>query len=511
MTAPRQPMNPGRGRAKVVCTLGPATWSPEAVRRLVATGMDVARLNFSHGTHDEHEASYRWVREASDASGHSVGVMADLQGPKIRLGRFEGGSVFLESGSEFTMLSDGTELPDRPPSGTAARATTSYGALATDVVPGDTLLIDDGMVKLGALSTDGREVRFRVLEGGVVSDHKGINLPSVSVSAASLTDKDVDDLLFALKLGVDLVALSFVRGPEDAAVVRQVMDAAGRRVPVIAKLEKPEAVDRLEEILDTFDGLMVARGDLGVEVPLEDVPLIQKRAVRLARERAKPVIVATQLLESMIHRSRPTRAEASDVANAVLDGADALMLSGETAIGAYPKQTVATMARIIRAVEEQALATVPQLTEAPGLAEGVTASTCPTGGAGNRGQETIAMMAPAVGRMVGARALVASTTTGATARRLSSQRSDIPLLAFTTEVAVRSQLALSWGIETFLVPPVAFTADMVNQVETVLLQLGRVVPGDQVVITAGTPFGQPGSTNLMLIHRIGSGITPRIG
>lgn len=506
----RRPMNPGRGRAKIVCTLGPATWTPEVVRTLVDTGMDVARLNFSHGTHDEHAASYRWVRQASDRSGHSVGIMADLQGPKIRLGRFEGGSVFLESGSEFTMLSDGSEGPD-PPSGTAARATTSYSALAADVGPGDTLLIDDGTVRLGALSTDGREVRFRVLEGGVVSDHKGINLPGVSVSAASLTSKDVDDLLFALKLGVDLVALSFVRGPEDADAVRQVMDAAGRRIPVIAKLEKPEAVERLEEILDAFDGLMVARGDLGVEVPLEDVPLIQKRAVRLARERAKPVIVATQLLESMIHRSRPTRAEASDVANAVLDGADALMLSGETAIGAYPEQTVATMARIIRAVEGQALSTVPRLTEAPSVAQGVTASTCPTGGAGTSGQETIAMMAPAVGRMVGARALVASTTTGATARRLSSQRSDIPLLAFTTEVAVRSQLALSWGIETFLVPPVAFTADMVRQVETVLLELGRVVPGDQVVITAGTPFGQPGSTNLMLIHRIGSGIAPRIG
>ncbi len=276
------------------------------------------------------------MREASDATGHSVGILADLQGPKIRLGRFEGGSAFLKEGSLFTVTSENTDAADRAPRGTSAGATTSYGALATDVGPGDTLLIDDGMVKLGALSSDGHEVRFRVIEGGMVSDHKGMNLPGVAVSATSLSDKDVDDLRFALALGVDLVALSFVRGPEDADAVRRVMDSSGRRVPLIAKLEKPEAVDRLEEVIDAFDGLMVARGDLGVEVPLEQVPLIQKRAVQLARERAKPVIVATQLLESMIHHSRPTRAEASDVANAVLDGADALMLSGETAVGRLP-------------------------------------------------------------------------------------------------------------------------------------------------------------------------------
>jgi pyruvate kinase len=265
------------------------------------------------------------------------------------------------------------------------------------------------------------------------------------------------------------------------------MDDCGRRVPLIAKLEKPEAVDQLEAIIDAFDGLMVARGDLGVEVPLEEVPLIQKRAVQLARERAKPVIVATQLLESMMHHSRPTRAEASDVANAVLDGADALMLSGETAVGAYPEQTVATMARIISAVESKALATVPKTATRP-----------------STGQETIAMVAPGVGQLVQARALVAATKTGATARRLSSQRSDIPLLAFTTEVAVRSQLALSWGIETFLVPSVAHTDQMVGQVERALVELGRAEAGDVVVMTAGTPLGLPGSTNMMLIHTIGS-------
>jgi pyruvate kinase len=455
--------------------------------------MDVARLNFSHGTHEEHAASYRFVRDASDATGHSVGILADLQGPKIRLGRFEGGSAFLESGSLFTVTSEdddadaGAAGQAGPAEGTCAHGTTSYRALASDLGPGDTLLIDDGLVKLGALSSDGREVRFRVIEGGLVSDHKGINLPGVAVSAPSLTDKDVADLRFALALGVDMVALSFVRGPEDAEPVRRVMDREGRRVPLIAKLEKPEAVDQLEAIIETFDGLMVARGDLGVEVPLEEVPLIQKRAVQLARERAKPVIVATQLLESMMHHSRPTRAEASDVANAVLDGADALMLSGETAIGSYPEKTVATMARIIAAVEHKALASVPKVATRPGT-----------------GQETIAMVAPGVGQLVEARALVAATRTGATARRLSSQRSDIPLLAFTTEVAVRSQLALSWGIETFLVAPVAHTDQMVAQVERALRELGRADAGDVVVITAGTPIGQPGSTNMMLIHKVGS-------
>jgi pyruvate kinase len=473
-------------RAKIVCTLGPVTRTPEAIRALVDAGMDVARLNFSHGTYEDHAACYRYVREASNATGRSVGILADLQGPKIRLGCFEGGSAFLAEGSLFTVSSESVDPLHRSPGGTSARATTSYRALAADLVPGDTLLIDDGMVKLGALSSDGHEVRFRVIEGGVVSDHKGINLPGVTVSAPSLSDKDADDLRFALALGVDMVALSFVRGPGDAEAVRHVMDMAGRRVPLIAKLEKPEAVANLEAIIDAFDGLMVARGDLGVEVPLDQVPLIQQRAVQLARERAKPVIVATQLLESMMHHSRPTRAEASDVANAVLDGADALMLSGETAVGAYPVATVQTMARIITAVEIEALATLPKVSSPP-----------------STGQETIAMVAPGVGRLVDARALVAATRTGATARRLSSQRSEIPLLAFTTEVAVRSQLALSWGIETFLVPSVEQTAEMVVQVEAALLELGRAQAGDVVVITAGTPLGQPGSTNLMLIHQIG--------
>jgi pyruvate kinase len=469
-----------RRRAKIVCTLGPATRSAEAVRALVDAGMDVARLNFSHGTHAEHGDLYRWVREASDAAGRGVGVLADLQGPKIRLGRFAGGEAVLSPGAELTIATE-------PCMGTAERACTTYAALAGDVVAGDTILVDDGLVKLVVQSSDGREVHCRVLEGGPVSDHKGINLPGVRVSAPALTDKDVDDLRFALSLRVDMVALSFVRSPGEADSVRRVMAEAGADLPVIAKLEKPEAVDALEAVVEAFDGLMVARGDLGVEMPLEDVPLVQKRAVSLARRRYKPVIVATQMLESMIHHSRPTRAEASDVANAVLDGADALMLSGETSVGAYPVGAVATMGRIISAAEEQG-ARWPWARE----------------GSPRTRQEALAMAAADVGEAIGARALVAFTVTGSAARRLASHRCAIPLLAFTPEPAVRSQLSLTWGVETFVVPMADLTDEMVAQVDRALLELGRGSVGDQVVIVAGSPPGRAGTTNMMRVHQLGS-------
>jgi pyruvate kinase len=313
-------------RTRIVCTLGPATSTSEAIAGLVAAGMDVARLNFSHGTREEHAAVYGKVREASDAAGKAVGILADLQGPKIRLGRFSEGFAVLEEGSVFTVTAGGAPSPGTA-TGSALGAATTYADLAADLAPGDTLLIDDGLIQLTAISSDGTEVACRVVEGGLVSDHKGINVPGAALSAPSLTEKDAEDLAFALALGVDLVALSFVRRPEDAEVVRRAMDAAGRRVPVIAKLEKAEALDNLPAILEAFDGVMVARGDLGVETPMESVPAVQKRVARLARAHGKPVIVATQMLESMWVHSRPTRAEVSDVANAVMDGADALMLS----------------------------------------------------------------------------------------------------------------------------------------------------------------------------------------
>ena len=467
-------------RAKIVCTLGPVTSTLEAVAALVGAGMDVARLNFSHGTHAEHATACARVRAASDAAGRAVGVLADLQGPKIRLGAFAAGRAVLAAGDEFTLTTE-------PVSGDARRASTTYEALPRDVRAGDTLLIDDGSVRLEVVGVSGREGRTRVVEGGEVSDHKGLNLPGVAVSAPTLTGKDLEDLRFALSLRVDLVALSFVRSPADAARVREVMDAAGARLPVIAKLERPEAVAALEEILDAFDGAMVARGDLGVEMPLESVPLVQKRAARIARERARPVIVATQMLESMIRHSRPTRAEVSDVANAVLDGADALMLSGETSVGEHAVEAVATMSRVIEAAEAEGLRGLPPIEIRPQSA-----------------QDAIALAAVRVAEDIGARALVAFTESGGTARRVARHRHPIPLLAFTPEPAVRSQLALSWGVETFVVPRVDHTDAMIAQVDRALLELGRAARGERVVVVAGTPPGATGSTNTLRVHRLGT-------
>jgi pyruvate kinase len=467
-------------RAKIVCTLGPATASRESVRALVEAGMDVARLNFSHGTREEHAQAYQWVREASDSTGRAVGVLLDLQGPKIRLGHFERGAVTLKEGDEFVITTE-------PIAGDWRRASTTYAALARDVHAGDTLLLDDGNVQLEVIATDGTEVRCRVIDGGVVSDHKGINLPGVSVSTPALTEKDLDDLRFGLGLRVDLVALSFVRGPEDVDPVRRVMDEAGARLPVIAKLEKPEAVANLEAIVKAFDGLMVARGDLGVEIPLEQVPFVQKRAVQLAREYGRPVIVATQMLESMISHARPTRAEASDVANAVLDGADALMLSGETSVGAHPIEAVEIMARIIAASEKESVGRLPRLERKPS----------------NR-QEAIAAAAVQAARDLNARALVAFTETGSTARRMASHREPIPMLAFTTEPVVRSQLALVWGTETFVVPRVSHTDDLIAQVDRSMLELGRGQANDLVAIVAGMPPGTTGTTNMLRVHRLGA-------
>jgi pyruvate kinase len=325
-----------------------------------------------------------------------------------------------------------------------------------------------------------------VVVGGLVSDHKGLNLPDVAVSAPAMTAKDEADLRWALGLRADMIALSFVRGPDDAAPARRIMEQAGVWLPLIAKIEKPQALAALPEILEAFDGIMVARGDLGVELPLEQVPMAQKRIINRVREKAKPVIVATHMLESMISAPRPTRAEASDVANAVLDGADALMLSAETSVGQYPEQTVATMARIIEAAERDCLR--------EDLWPGYVPTT--TGGA-------IARAAAEIGAIVGAKALAAFTMTGETARRLARYRSPIPLLAFTTQPSTRSQLSLTWGVETFIVPAVQHTDDMVRQVEGALLEVGRCEKGDRVVIVAGSPPGTPGKTNALRVHRIG--------
>ncbi|WP_077798747.1 pyruvate kinase [Streptomyces sp. JHA26] len=476
-------------RAKIVCTLGPATDSYDQIKGLVDAGMDVARFNFSHGTHTEHEKRYHHVRKASDETGHSVGTLADLQGPKIRLGHFTEGPVLLERGDTFTItVEEGTD-GDRHTCGT------TYAGLATDVTPGERILVDDGKVCLEVTDIDGPRVHTTVIEGGMVSDHKGLNLPGVSVSVPALSKKDEDDLRWALRTGFDAIALSFVRSGRDITDVHRIMDEEGRRLPVIAKIEKPQAVENIEDIVAAFDGIMVARGDLGVEMPLEQVPIVQKRAIKLAKRNAKPVIVATQMLDSMIDNARPTRAEASDVANAVIDGTDAVMLSGETSVGKHATDTVRTMARIVEAAEEDILAKgLPPLTDRN--------KPRTQGGA-------VARAAAEIGDFLGAKFLVAFTQSGDTARRLSRYRSPIPLLAFTPEPATRSQLNLTWGVETFLGPHVDSTDAMVDQVDELLTEYGRCRKGDVVIITAGSPPGVSGTTNLVRVHRIGEDDSPK--
>jgi pyruvate kinase len=449
--------------------------------------MDVARLNMSHGTHADHAEAYRQVREASDASGHGVGILADLQGPKIRLETFRDGPVVLRRGQKWTIT-----VRDVP--GDAEVAGTTYKGLPGDVNVGDPILIDDGKVRLRVTAVEGDDVVTEVLVGGTVSNHKGINLPGVAVSVPALSEKDIEDLRFALHLTVDFIALSFVRDAKDAEDVRAIMREEGVMLPIIAKIEKPQAIENLDEVIAAFDGFMVARGDLGVECPLEDVPFLQKTIVEKARLNAKPVIVATQMLESMIGNPAPTRAEASDVANAVLDGADAVMLSGETSVGEYPVHTVETMARIISATERhsrehETVGKVSDIEWDPHTRSGV-----------------IAKAAGEVAERVEAKYVVAFTQSGDSARRMSRLRGAIPILAFTPEATVRSQLSLSWGVETFKTSTVEHTDEMVRQVDEQLLQIGRVQEGDLVVIIAGAPPGIPGSTNALRIHRMGDAI-----
>jgi pyruvate kinase len=466
-------------RAKIVCTLGPATSDPERIHGLVDAGMDVARLNFSHGSHADHELMYRLVRQAAESCDRAVGVLADLQGPKIRLGRFAEPPVEWRTGDVVYITSEDVV-------GTATRVSCTYKRLPAEVKPGDRLLIDDGKVAVEVTGVEGNDIRCLVIEGGPVSNNKGISLPNVAVSVPALSEKDADDLRFALRLGVDLVALSFVRSPNDVKLVHDVMNEVGVRRPVLAKIEKPEAVAALEAVVDAFDGAMVARGDLGVELPLEQVPLVQKRAVQLCREQAKPVIVATQMLDSMIENPRPTRAETSDVANAVIDGADALMLSGETSVGRFPVLTVSTMARIIATTESGPI-TVPRLQRDPRT----------HGGA-------ITVAASNIAQAVDAKALVAFSQTGDTVRRLARLHSPLPLLAFTPVHEVRAQLALAWGVETFLVPFVEHTDDMFRQVDKALIGLRELRRGDYVVVVAGTPANSPGATNTLRLHQLGS-------
>lgn len=466
-------------RAKIVATLGPATASYEDIRAIIDAGVDVCRMNLSHGTYDVHEAVYKNVRQAAADADRSVAVLVDLQGPKIRLGKFEGGPYDLAEGDKLTITIEDVL-------GTKELSSTTYKGLPGDVKPGDPLLIDDGKVALRVVSTDGTRVETVVEVAGPISNNKGINLPGVAVNVPAMSDKDEADLRWGLRLGADFIALSFVRDAADINRVHEIMDEEGVRLPVIAKVEKPQAVDNLEEIVDAFDGIMVARGDLGVELPLEAVPIVQKRAVELARRWAKPVIVATQVLESMISSPRPTRAEASDCANAVLDGTDAVMLSGETSVGDYPVVTVQTMARIIEATEEHGLDRIPALGTKPRT----------QGGA-------ITLAAAEVAEFVGAKYLCVFTESGDSARRMARLRTEIPMIILTPHESIRRRMALSWGVTSYLVDPVTHTDDMFGQVDDILLGQGLANEGDKVVVIAGTPPGIAGSTNDLRVHRVG--------
>lgn len=469
-------------RAKIVCTIGPAVASQEKIRELIDAGMNVARLNLSHGDYSEHERVYALIREGAEAAGRPVGILVDLQGPKIRLGRFSNGPYKLSQGDRFTITIDEID-------GTADRASTTYKGLPGDCSIGDLILIDDGSIMARVVEVTKSDVVTEILQGGAVSNNKGINLPGVAVSVPAMSEKDREDLRWALKVGADLIALSFVRNGSDIDEALSIMREMDRRLPVIAKIEKPQAVENLNEIIEAFDGLMVARGDLGVELPFEDVPMVQKKCITAAREMAKPVIVATQMLDSMINNPRPTRAEATDCANAVLDGADALMLSGETSVGRYPIEAVKTMARIIEKTESEALDLIPALKHAPRT----------KGGA-------ITKAATEVGMTIGAKYLVAFTQSGDSARRMSRLRCSIPMLACTPEHSTYNQLALSWGVEPIIVSMVQTTDEMVRQVDQILIESGTVAKGESVLIVAGSPPGIPGSTNAMRVHVIGAAV-----
>jgi len=472
-------------RAKIVATLGPATSSYENIRAIIDAGVDVARMNLSHGNYAVHEEVYANVRRAAEDAGKAVAVMVDLQGPKIRLGKFEDGPYDLAVGDIFKITTDDIV-------GNREICGTTFKGLPHDVAPGDFLLIDDGKVKVKVVSSSDTVVTTEVIVAGAVSNNKGINLPGVAVNVPALSEKDEDDLRWGLKLGADLIALSFVRNADDIVRVHEIMDEEGRRVPVIAKIEKPQAVDHLEAIIDAFDAIMVARGDLGVELPLEAVPIVQKRTVELARRMAKPVIVATQMLESMISSPVPTRAETSDVANAILDGADAVMLSGETSVGEYPVITVQTMAKIVASTEEHGLDRIPEL--------GTTPKT--QGGA-------ITLAAAEVAAFVEAKYVCVFTESGDSARRMSRLRFRIPMKAFTPNPEIHRRMALIWGIESFVVDRVTHTDEMYRQVEEVLLEQKLAEIGDKVVVISGSPPGISGSTNDLRVHVIGDAINAK--
>jgi pyruvate kinase len=471
-----------RTRTKIVCTIGPASASAEQLDRLAGAGMDVARLNFSHGTHAEHAHVIARLRAGESRWGRPIAVLQDLQGPKIRLGTFGvrgGRRVDLEPGALFTLTAE-------PVVGTVERASIVPPEALREVRAGDQILMDDGLMQLRVEAVESGEVRCRVLVGGRLSDHKGVAMPRVPLPASCLTEKDAADLRFGIDHGVDFVAVSFVRSAADIEEVRSLLRAMGADVPIVAKLERHEVLASLPEILPIVDAVMVARGDLGVDVPLEEVPHIQKDVIRQARAARVPVIVATQMLESMTTHARPTRAEVADVTAAILDGSDAIMLSAETASGRFPAQSVDYMARIA-ARAEQAIVwrDAPSRHEAPGF------------------PETISDAAARAAHALGARAIVAFTETGFSARLISQERPGVPIIALTPHPAVLRRLGLCWGVTARVVRKFESTDEMIDEIEAALLADGAVSAGDVVVIISGAPMWVRGTTNLLKLHRVG--------
>lgn len=469
-------------RTKIVCTLGPASADAAVVRGLASAGMDVARLNFSHGTHDEHRRMIDLVRDAAAATGRTVAVLQDLQGPKIRVGRMPGGGIPLEPGQRLT-------LTGRPvPKSSSSLVRIDYPTLGADVTNGSVILLDDGRIELKILEVQGGEdVLTEVVVGGILQSRKGVNLPNIRTTTPALTDKDLADLELGLECGVDFVALSFVRDESDVAdLVSRVRDSANR-VGIVSKIEKPEAVDRIDAIIEQSDGIMVARGDLGIEMRLSRVPGTQKRIIRKCQIAAKPVITATQMLESMIENIRPTRAEVSDVANAVLDGSDAVMLSGETAMGRHPVRVVEVMATIIEEAERHYRET------------GVLA---PEDRAASDLTESVSHTAVELAGRVDAVAIACLTATGATARAIARYRPRVPLYAFTDERSVVGRLALTWGTKGFAVPFEYDTDKGIERVHEVLLEHGLADIGDRIVITAGMPLPTRGRTNMVHVSQL---------
>ncbi len=466
---------------KIVATIGPASRSAEMLRALLRAGVDVFRINASHGVYGEHAGVIHLIREIAADCGATAGILLDLQGPKIRLGKFEGGEATLETGARFSITVEDVI-------GNAELAPTSYKALARDVTAGDRVLLADGCVELRALATNGVSVDFRVVSGGVIRDKQGINLPGVRVSIPSMTEKDCADLEFGLAQNVDMVALSFVRTGEDVAGLKRRLKDRGRRIPVIAKIEKPDALDNLEEILTESDGVMVARGDLGVEMTLARVPGAQKTIIERARMRGKFVITATQMLESMVTRSTPTRAEVTDVANAIFDGTDAVMLSAETASGQYPREAVSMMATI--AVEAEAYQKERHFPEPPQVINPTHA-------------QIITEAAYHAGLSASVKALLAFTTSGETARLIARFRPHVPIFAFCETEAVARELAVIYGVHPVAPVSVDSIEEMLRVCDMKLLGEAWSRIGDSVILVAGAPFGMSGSANLIKLHHVG--------